>query len=80
MRNETDRLPCNPLHDEVLTGFQMFDDVFVQSGLSLYKALDDFIEVKGSQVEHVQYPGEAHVCFCCFTASMVVSSVFETAL
>lgn len=60
-RNKTDRPPCNPLHDEVLAGLQVLDDIFAQSWVSLDEALDDFVEVEGSQVDHIQYPGETHV-------------------
>lgn len=41
----------------------MFDDIFAQSGVGLDEALDDFVEVKGGEVDHIQYPGEAHVRF-----------------
>lgn len=81
MRNKTDRPPCNPLHDEVLAGLQVFDDIFAQSGVSLDEALDDFVEVKGGELDHIQYPGETHVCFSYVTtATMVVSSSLKTAL
>lgn len=72
---ETDRPPCDPLHDEVLAGLQMFDDVFAQRRFSLDEALDHFVEVKGGEVEDVQNPGEAQV-----RSSLVTSSVLETTL
>lgn len=77
---ETDRPPRDPLHDEVLTGLQVFHDVFAQSGVSLDETLDDFVEVKGSKVDHIQDPGEAHVPFAGVTAALVVSSRLKTAL
>lgn len=84
MRDTTDRPPCNPLHDEVLTHLQMFDDVFAQSGISLDEALDDFVEVERRELEHIQYPGETHICLSWLTnttsAYVVVSSSLETAL
>lgn len=57
----TDRPPGDPLHDEVLAGLQVLDDVFAQRGVGLDEALDDFVEVEGGQVHHVQDPGEANV-------------------
>lgn len=81
IKDQTDRPPCNPLHDEVLAGLQVFDDIFAQSGVSLDEALDDFVEVKGSKFDHIQYPGETDVCFDCVTAAaMVVASSLKTAL
>ena len=82
MRDQTDRPPRNPLHDEVLTGLQVFDDIFAQSGVCLDEALDDFVKVKGREVDHIQYPGETHVCFSCVytAAAMVVPSSPKTAL
>lgn len=77
---QTDRPPCDPLHDEVLTGLQVFHNIFAQSGVSLDETLYDFIEVKGSEVDHIQYPGEAHVSFDAVTAALVVSSSLKTAL
>lgn len=76
----TDRPPRDPLHDEVLAGLQMFDDVFAQRGLGLDEALDDFVEVKGGQSEDVQDPGETHVGLGGFAASVVVASAPEAAL
>lgn len=82
MKDRTDPPPCNPLHDEVLTCLQMFYDIFAHCGVSLDEALDDFIEVKGSEVEHIQYPGEAHICLSWVTPSnfLNVSSSLKTAL
>lgn len=89
MRDKTDRPPCDPLHDEVLAGLQMFDDIFAQSRLGLDEALDDFVEVKGGEADHIQYPGETHVCFNWVTTttsssttntSMVVPSSLKAAL
>lgn len=79
-RDSTDLPPSNPLHDEVLTGLQMFDDVFAQRGLGLDETLDHLEEVKGGQVEHVQYPGETHVCSGVVTSSAAVPSIFKAAL
>lgn len=76
----TDRPPCNPLHDEVLASLQVFDNIFAQSGVGLDEALDYFVEVKGGEVDHVQYPRETHICFGCVTTTMVVSSSLKTAL
>lgn len=59
----------------------MFDDIFAQSGLGLDETLDDFVEVKGGQVDHIQYPGEAQVVFNWVTGtSMVESSGHKAAL
>lgn len=82
MCDKTDRPPCNPLHDEVLTRLQMFDDIFAQSGVSLDEALDDFVKIEGGEAEHIQYPGEAHISLSCVTTttSMAVSSSLKTAL
>lgn len=81
IKDQTDRPPCNPLHDEVLASLQVFDGIFAQSGVSLDEALDDFVEVKGSKFDHIQYPGETDVCFdCVTTAAMVVASSPKTAL
>ena len=81
MRDQAHRPPCNPLHDEVLAGLQMFDDIFAQSGLCLDETLDDFVEVERREVDHIQDPGETHVCFNGVTrAPMVVSSSLKTAL
>lgn len=80
-KDQTDRPPCNPLHDEVFAGLQVFDDIFAQSGVSLDEALDDFVEVKGSKFDHIQYPGKTDVCFDCVTAAaVVVASSLKTAL
>lgn len=58
----------------------MFHNIFAQSGVSLDETLNDFIEVKGSKLDHIQYPGEAHVSFGGVTAALVVSSGLKTAL
>ena len=58
----------------------MFDDVFAQGGFSLDEALNYFVEVEGSEVEHIQYPGETHVRFSLVTSSVVAPPVFEAAL
>lgn len=58
----------------------MFYNIFAQSGVSLDETLDDFIEVKGSKVDHIQYPGEAHVSFGGVTTALVVCSSLKTAL
>lgn len=80
LKAKTDRPPCDPLHDEVFAALQVLDDVFAQSGLGFDEALRDFVEVKGGEVEHVQYPGEAQVCFSEVTATcVVVSSSLTTA-
>lgn len=86
IKTQTDRPPCDPLHDEVLAGLQVFHNIFVQSGVGLNEALDDFVKVKGGEVHHIKNPREAHVCISCVTAStsgsssMVVSSGLKTAL
>lgn len=80
IKDKTDRPPCNPLHDEVLAGLQMFDDIFAQSGVGLDEALNYFVEVKGSEVDHIQYPRETHVCFSWVTTTIGVSSSLESAL
>ncbi len=80
VKNKTNRPPCNPLHDEVLTSLQVFDDIFAQSRVGLDEALNDFVEVKGSEVDHIQYPGEANVCLSCIITTMGVSSSLKTAL
>lgn len=72
---DTDRPPCNPFHDEVLAGLQVFDDVFVHSVVSLDEALDDFVEVKSSEFEHIQYPGETQVCLSRVNTSALVSAL-----
>ena len=58
----------------------MFDNIFAQRGVGLDEALDDFVEVKGGEVEHIQYPGETNVCRSWVTTAMVVSSSLKTAL
>jgi len=78
MRDQTDRPPCDSLHDEVLAGLQVFDDIFAQSGLGLDETLDDFVEVEGGEVDHIQYPGETQVGFK--WVIMVVSASLKTAL
>lgn len=58
----------------------MLHNVFAQSGVGLDETLDDFVEVKGSKVDHIQDPGEAHVPFCGVAAALVVSSGLKAAL
>lgn len=79
-RENTDRLPGNPLHDEVLAGLQVFDDVIAQRGFGLDEALDHFVEVEGGQAEDVQYPGETHVRSAMVASSVAVTSIFKAAL
>lgn len=78
-KNKTDRPPRDTLHDEVLTGLQVFDGVFAQRGVGLDEALDDFVEVEGGELDHIQYPGEADVGFHCVPAEVVAPSL-KTAL
>lgn len=75
----TDRPPCDPLHDEVLTGLQVFYDVFAQRGFGLDEALNDFVEVEGGELEHIQDPGEADICFHWFATEAEAPSL-KTAL
>lgn len=80
-KDETYRPPCDPLHDEVLTGLQVFDDVLAQSQIGLNEALDDFVEVECGEDEHVKDPGETQASFSHFTApTVVVSSRLKPAL
>lgn len=58
----------------------MFHNIFAQSGVRFDETLDDFVEVKGSEVNHMQYPGEAHVSFGGVTAALVVTASLKTAL
>lgn len=59
----------------------MFHDILAQSGVGLDEALDDFVEVKGGKVDHIQDPGEAHVPFdAVAAAALVVSSSLKAAL
>lgn len=86
IKAQTDRPPCDPLHDEVLAGLQVFHDFFVQGGVGLDEALDDFVKVEGGEVHHIKNPREAHVCISCITTTssgssrVVVSSGLKTAL
>lgn len=79
LKSITDRPPCDPLHDQVLTGLQVFDDVFAQRGFGLDEALNDFVEVEGGELEHIQDPREADVCFHWFATEVEAPSL-KTAL
>lgn len=57
----------------------MLHNIFAQCGVGLDEALDDFVEVKGGKVEHIQYPGETNICLSLVTTSVVVSSSLKTA-
>lgn len=74
MKGATDRPPCDPLHDQVLAGLQVFDDVFAQRGFGLDEALNDFVEVEGGELEHIQDPGEADARFHWFAAEVEAPS------